>query len=175
MSLIKSHSYIYSCPNNINYYWNIGFILFNTITFQILVGLLLAIFYTSDNIISFITTFYSSRDIYNGWYIRYGHSIGSCLTFIASYVHIIRGLFSISYIYIITLHTLGYLVFIVLIFIVFLGYVLAWGQMSYWGAIVITNIFIFIPCLIELICGGFYVSNPTLYRFFILHFILSNI
>ena len=76
MSLIKSHSYIYSCPNNINYLWNIGFILFVTITFQILVGLLLAIFYTSDIKHSFYTIMYSYKDNNYGWYLRYGQSIG---------------------------------------------------------------------------------------------------
>jgi len=118
---------------------------------------------------------YIYRDVYYGWYLRYGHSVGSCLIFIAVILHIIRGLFSVSYVYITNLHTSGYLIFIQLLLIAFLGYVLAWGQMSYWGAIVITNVFVFIPCLIELICGGFYVSNPTLYRFFVYHYILSYI
>jgi ubiquinol-cytochrome c reductase cytochrome b subunit len=175
MSLIKSHIFIYSCPSNLKYLWNIGFLLCLILVLQVVLGVLLAIFYTSDIQYSFYTVIYISRDLYLGWYLRYGHSIGSCLVFVASFIHILRGLISISYMYNINLYTSGYLIFILLLLIAFLGYVLAWGQMSFWGAIVITNVFIFIPCLVELICGGFYVSNPTLYRFFILHFILSYV
>merc|ERR1712151_1282292 len=88
------------------------------------------------------------------------------------YFHIGRGLYISSYVYKVNLWLSGVVLFIFLMAISFLGYVLAWGQMSFWGGTVITNLFSSVPCLIEVIIGGFYVSNPTLIRFFIFHFIL---
>merc|ERR1712037_968317 len=118
---------------------------------------------------------YIIREVYYGWLLRYIHSNGASFLFTVLFIHIGRGLYYGSYYYNPNSWFSGIIIFIVLMAIAFIGYVLPWGQMSFWGATVITNLLSPFPCLIEWICGGFYISNPTLKRFFIFHFILPFI
>merc|ERR1739848_472147 len=118
---------------------------------------------------------YIIREVYYGWSLRYIHSNGASFLFTVLFIHIGRGLYYGSYYYNPNSWFSGIIIFIVLMAIAFIGYVLPWGQMSFWGATVITNLLSPFPCLIEWICGGFYVSNPTLKRFFVFHFILPFI
>ena len=118
---------------------------------------------------------YIIREVYYGWSLRYIHSNGASFLFIVLFIHIGRGLYYGSYYYNSNSWFSGIIIFIILMAIAFIGYVLPWGQMSFWGATVITNLLSPFPCLIEWICGGFYISNPTLKRFFIFHFILPFI
>ena len=118
---------------------------------------------------------YIIREVYYGWSLRYIHSNGASFLFTVLFIHIGRGLYYGSYYYNSNSWFSGIIIFIILMAIAFIGYVLPWGQMSFWGATVITNLLSPFPCLIEWICGGFYISNPTLKRFFIFHFILPFI
>jgi ubiquinol-cytochrome c reductase cytochrome b subunit len=152
-----------------------GFLLFLTIGLQIVSGVLLALHYTSDINHSYYSVMHIIRDIYYGWCLRYMHSSGASFVLGITYLHIGRGLYVSSYMYNTNLWLSGVVLFVFLMAIAFLGYVLAWGQMSFWGGTVITNLLSSVPCLIEWMCGGFYVSNPTLKRFFVFHFILPFI
>ena len=118
---------------------------------------------------------YIIREVYYGWLLRYIHSNGASFLFTVLFIHVGRGLYYGSYYYNSNSWFSGIIIFILLMAIAFIGYVLPWGQMSFWGATVITNLLSPFPCLIEWICGGFYISNPTLKRFFIFHFILPFI
>jgi ubiquinol-cytochrome c reductase cytochrome b subunit len=128
--------------------------------------------YISHISYSFFVIKHIIRDIYNGSILRYLHSNGASFTFLITYSHIIRSIILQSYIYLFNTWITGIILYLMLIVIAFLGYVLPWGQMSYWGATVITNVLSFIPDIVEWICGSFFVYNPTLNRFFVLHFIL---
>ena len=152
-----------------------GFLLFLIIVFQIVSGILLALYYISDINYSYYSVMYIIREVYYGWCLRYIHSNGASFIFGIMYFHIGRGLYVSSYVYNTNLWLSGIVLFIFLMAIAFLGYILTWGQMSFWGGTVITNLFSSVPCIIEWMCGGFYVSNPTLKRFFIFHFMLSFI
>ena len=118
---------------------------------------------------------YIIREVYYGWSLRYIHSNGASFVFIVLFIHIGRGLYYGSYYYNSNSWFSGIIIFIILMAIAFIGYVLPWGQISFWGATVITNLLSPFPCLIVWICGGFYISNPTLKRFLIFHFILPFI
>lgn len=145
ISTICSHLQTYSCPNNINYLWNMGFLLFLTIVFQIVSGILLALYYVSDINYSSYSVMYIIREVYYGWCLRYIHSSGASFTFGVMYFHIGRGLYVNSSIYNTNLWLSGIVLFIFLMVIAFLGYVLTWGQMSFWGGTVITNLFSSVP------------------------------
>merc|ERR1711907_797331 len=145
---------------NISYLYNYGFLLGMCIILQIITGICLSMHYVSVVSYSFFVIKHIIRDIYNGSLLRYLHSNGASFTFMVLYLHICRSVIFQSYIY------------LFLLVIAFLGYVLPWGQMSFWGATVITNVLSAIPDLVEWICGSFFVYNPTLNRFFVLHFIL---
>ena len=135
-------------------------------------GILLALHYTPDINYSYYSII---REVYYGWSLRYIHSNGASFLFTVLFIHIGRGLYYGSYYYTSNVWFSGIFIFYSFVAIAFIGYVLPWGQMSFWGATVITNLLSAFPCLIEWICGGFYISNPTLKRFLIFHFILPFI
>ena len=173
--LLKSHLESYPCPLHINSLWNLGFLLGISIIIQIITGIFLTLYYTSDINSAYFSIYFIIREIYIGWCLRYLHSSGPSIIFIFLFIHIFRAIFYGSYFYNSNTWFSGIIIYFLLMAIAFIGYVLPFGQMSLWGATVITNLLSSIPSLIEWICGGYYVYNPTLKRFFILHFILPFI
>nr|YP_009113424.1 cytochrome b [Ara glaucogularis]AFI54888.1 cytochrome b [Ara glaucogularis] len=162
-------------PSNISAWWNFGSLLGICLTTQILTGLLLAAHYTADTSLAFSSVANLCRNVQYGWLIRNLHANGASFFFICIYLHIARGFYYGSYLYKETWNT-GIILLLTLMATAFVGYVLPWGQMSFWGATVITNLFSAIPyighTLVEWTWGGFSVDNPTLTRFFTLHFLL---
>nr|YP_009109753.1 cytochrome b [Primolius couloni]YP_009230445.1 cytochrome b [Primolius maracana]AHG53074.1 cytochrome b [Primolius couloni]AIA23848.1 cytochrome b [Primolius maracana] len=162
-------------PSNISAWWNFGSLLGICLTTQILTGLLLAAHYTADTSLAFSSVANMCRNVQYGWLIRNLHANGASFFFICVYLHIARGFYYGSYLYKETWNT-GIILLLTLMATAFVGYVLPWGQMSFWGATVITNLFSAIPyighALVEWAWGGFSVDNPTLTRFFTLHFLL---
>nr|AAV85617.1 cytochrome b [Pionus fuscus]ABS81388.1 cytochrome b [Pionus fuscus]ABS81389.1 cytochrome b [Pionus fuscus] len=162
-------------PPNISAWWNFGSLLGICLTTQILTGLLLAAHYTADTSLAFSSVANMCRNVQYGWLIRNLHANGASFFFICIYLHIARGFYYGSYLYKETWNT-GVILLLTLMATAFVGYVLPWGQMSFWGATVITNLFSAIPyigqTLVEWAWGGFSVDNPTLTRFFTLHFLL---
>nr|YP_009757497.1 cytochrome b [Ara chloropterus]QIM59444.1 cytochrome b [Ara chloropterus] len=162
-------------PSNISAWWNFGSLLGICLTTQILTGLLLAAHYTADTSLAFSSVANMCRNVQYGWLIRNLHANGASFFFICIYLHIARGFYYGSYLYKETWNT-GIILLLTLMATAFVGYVLPWGQMSFWGATVITNLFSAIPyighTLVEWAWGGFSVDNPTLTRFFTLHFLL---
>merc|ERR1712224_33497 len=148
----KSHLGSYPCPLNLNTFWNLGFLLGITILLQMITGILLSLHYTSD--------------------IHSAHHGGASFVFLVLFIHIARAISYGSNFYNPNTWFSGIVLFLFLMAIAFMGYVLPWGQMSFWGATVITNLLSPFPCLIEWVCGGHYVYNPTLKRFFLFHFLL---
>jgi len=175
LSLLKSHIITYPTPINISYMWSFGFLSAMCLVWQILTGIFLAMHYVSDIPIAFYSVEHIMREVNGGWFLRYGHANGASMFFIVVYIHIFRGLYYTSYIKPReTLWMSGITIFLLMMATAFLGYVLPWGQMSYWGATVITNLFSSIPFvgenIVEWLWGGFSVKNPTLNRFFSLHY-----
>nr|ABR21632.1 cytochrome b [Pteruthius rufiventer] len=162
-------------PSNISIWWNFGSLLGICLATQIITGLLLAMHYTADTSLAFSSVAHVCRDVQFGWLIRNLHANGASFFFICIYLHIGRGLYYGSYMYKETWN-IGVILLLALMATAFVGYVLPWGQMSFWGATVITNLFSAIPyigqTLVEWAWGGFSVDNPTLTRFFALHFLL---
>nr|AGA80863.1 cytochrome b [Oreothraupis arremonops] len=162
-------------PPNISTWWNFGSLLGICLITQIITGLLLAMHYTADINLAFSSVAHMCRDVQFGWLIRNLHANGASLFFICIYFHIGRGLYYGSYLNKETWN-IGIILLLALMATAFVGYVLPWGQMSFWGATVITNLFSAIPyigqTLVEWAWGGFSVDNPTLTRFFSLHFLL---
>nr|YP_010001026.1 cytochrome b [Pteruthius melanotis]QOD96964.1 cytochrome b [Pteruthius melanotis] len=162
-------------PSNISVWWNFGSLLGICLATQIITGLLLAMHYTADTALAFSSVAHMCRDVQFGWLIRNLHANGASFFFICIYFHIGRGLYYGSYLYQETWN-IGVILLLALMATAFVGYVLPWGQMSFWGATVITNLFSAIPyigqTLVEWAWGGFSVDNPTLTRFFALHFLL---
>nr|YP_007624616.1 cytochrome b [Zanda baudinii]YP_007624629.1 cytochrome b [Zanda latirostris]AEA36029.1 cytochrome b [Zanda baudinii]AEA36042.1 cytochrome b [Zanda latirostris]AYN50503.1 cytochrome b [Zanda baudinii] len=162
-------------PSNISTWWNFGSLLGICLTVQILTGLLLAAHYTADTSLAFSSVANTCRNVQHGWLIHNLHANGASFFFICIYLHIARGFYYGSYLYKETWNT-GIILLLTLMATAFVGYVLPWGQMSFWGATVITNLFSAIPyigqTLVEWAWGGFSVDNPTLTRFFTLHFLL---
>nr|ACR81343.1 cytochrome b [Arachnothera affinis] len=162
-------------PSNISTWWNFGSLLGICLVTQIVTGLLLAMHYTADTSLAFSSVAHVCRNVQFGWLIRNLHANGASLFFICIYLHIGRGLYYGSYLYKETWN-IGVILLLLLMATAFVGYVLPWGQMSFWGATVITNLFSAIPyigqTLVEWLWGGFSVDNPTLTRFFALHFLL---
>nr|ADO23299.1 cytochrome b [Setophaga pityophila] len=162
-------------PSNISTWWNFGSLLGICLITQIITGLLLAMHYTADTNLAFSSVAHMCRDVQFGWLIRNLHANGASFFFICIYLHIGRGLYYGSYLNKETWN-IGVILLLTLMATAFVGYVLPWGQMSFWGATVITNLFSAIPyigqTLVEWAWGGFSVDNPTLTRFFALHFLL---
>nr|AHW57963.1 cytochrome b [Loxodonta cyclotis] len=162
-------------PSNISAWWNFGSLLGACLITQILTGLFLAMHYTPDTMTAFSSMSHICRDVNYGWIIRQLHSNGASIFFLCLYTHIGRNIYYGSYLYSETWNT-GIMLLLITMATAFMGYVLPWGQMSFWGATVITNLFSAIPyigtSLVEWIWGGFSVDKATLNRFFALHFIL---
>ncbi|WP_181702560.1 cytochrome b [Chthonobacter albigriseus] len=167
----------YPTPRNLNYFWTFGGILTFMLVVQILTGVVLAMHYAADSKLAFESVEAIMRDVNWGWLLRYLHANGASMFFIAVYIHIFRGLYYGSYkaprelLWI-----LGVIILLLMMATAFMGYVLPWGQMSFWGATVITNFFTAIPVIGQpiqtLLIGGFAVDDATLNRFFSLHYLL---
>ena len=173
---LAHHINDYPTPKNLNYWWTFGGILTFFLIIQIITGLVLAMHYVAHADLAFGSVEHIMRDVNYGWLIRYLHANGSSMFFLAVYIHIFRALFYGSYkapremIWII-----GMLIYMLMMATAFMGYVLPWGQMSFWAATVITNLFSAIPLVGESITswlwGGYAVGSPTLTRFFSLHYL----
>nr|AAZ92421.1 cytochrome b [Lepilemur sahamalazensis] len=165
-------------PPNISSLWNFGSLLGACLTIQIITGLFLAMHYTADTMTAFSSVAHICRDVNYGWTIRYLHANGASMFFLCLFIHVGRGLYYGSFTLLETWNVGITLLFSVMA-TAFMGYVLPWGQMSFWGATVITNLLSAIPYvgtdLVEWIWGGFSVGKATLNRFFALHFILPFI
>jgi len=165
-------------PINISAWWNFGSLLGLCLITQILTGLFLAIHYTADVTLAFNRVAHITRDVNYGWLLRVIHANGASFFFISLYLHARRGIYYSSYIYTYT-WTVGVIILFLVIAAAFIGYVLIWGQISFWAATVITNLLSAIPylgqILVQWIWGGFAVDNATLTRFFTFHFVLPFI
>nr|ABN15061.1 cytochrome b [Fukomys sp. PAVD-2007]ABN15062.1 cytochrome b [Fukomys sp. PAVD-2007] len=176
---IINHSFIdLPTPSNISSWWNFGSLLGICLILQIVTGLFLAMHYTADTTTAFSSVAHICRDVNYGWLIRYTHANGASMFFICLYVHVGRGIYYGSYMFTETWN-MGIILLFSVMATAFMGYVLPWGQMSFWGATVITNLLSAIPyigtSLVEWIWGGFSVDKATLTRFFAFHFILPFI
>ena len=167
-------------PRNLNYWWNFGSLAGITLIIMIVSGLVLSMHYVPHVDFAFDSVEHIMRDVNYGWLIRYIHSVGASMFFLIVYIHMARGLYYGSYkspreV----LWWLGIIIFLLMIASAFLGYTLPWGQMSFWGATVITNLFSAIPLvgdsIVTWLWGGFSVDNPTLNRFYSLHFLIPFI
>src|SRR6266568_4119031 len=175
--LIHSSFVVYPTPRNLNYWWTFGGILSFMLALQLVTGIVLAMHYTPHVDYAFNSVEYIMRDVNYGWLLRYVHSNGASMFFLAGYIHMFRGMYYGSYkeprevLWI-----LGVILLLLMIMTGFMGYVLVWGQMSYWAATVITNLFSAIPVvgegIVTFLWGGFTVGNPTLNRFYALHYLL---
>ncbi len=177
IAFIDSHIISYPTPINLNYFWSFGSTAGLCLVIQIITGILLAMHYTPHIDFAFNSVEHIMRDVNNGWLIRYLHANGASMFFIVVYCHIFRGLFYGSFMYPReNLWISGVVIFLLMMATAFMGYVLPWGQMSFWGATVITNLFSAIPLvgssIVEWLWGGFSVSNATLNRFFSLHYLM---
>lgn len=176
------HSFLIEYPStyNINYFWNYGFLSGFFLVLQIITGIVLAMHYTPEINFAFFSVDSIMRDVSSGWILRYLHLNGASMFFICIYIHLLKGLYYNSYrsprgwVWLI-----GLVIYFFLMGTAFLGYVLPWGQMSYWAATVITNFVTVIPFigkdLIVWLWGGFSINNATLNRFFSLHYLLPFI
>ena len=166
----------YPVPKNLNYWWTFGGILTFMLVAQIITGVVLAMHYVPTTALAFASVEHIMRDVNYGWVLRYTHANGASMFFIAVYIHMFRGLYYGSYkapreI----LWILGCLIYLLMMATAFFGYVLPWGQMSFWGATVITNLFGAIPLVGQSVAtwlwGGFAIGDPTINRFFSLHYL----
>nr|AIG93787.1 cytochrome b [Monodelphis scalops] len=176
---IINHSFIdLPAPSNISAWWNFGSLLGVCLIIQILTGLFLAMHYTSDTLTAFSSVAHICRDVNYGWLIRNLHANGASMFFMCLFLHVGRGIYYGSYLFKETWN-IGVILLLTVMATAFVGYVLPWGQMSFWGATVITNLLSAIPyigsTLVEWIWGGFSVDKATLTRFFAFHFILPFI
>jgi ubiquinol-cytochrome c reductase cytochrome b/c1 subunit len=167
----------YPTPKNLNYWWTFGGILSFMLVAQIITGVVLTMHYTPESTLAFSSVEKIMRDVNWGWMLRYAHANGASMFFFAVYIHIFRGIYYGSYkAPREVLWILGVIIFLLMMATGFMGYVLPWGQMSFWGATVITNLFSAIPLVGDYITvwlwGGYSVDNPTLNRFFALHYLL---
>nr|QAU54267.1 cytochrome b [Cydnidae sp. ITV1034] len=165
-------------PSSISLWWNFGSLLGLCLMIQIVSGIFLAMHYTANIELAFNSVIHICRDVNNGWLLRYTHANGASLFFICLYLHVGRGLYYGSYKLMMT-WMVGIMLLLMTMGAAFLGYVLPWGQMSLWGATVITNLLSAVPYLgdmmVKWLWGGFSVDNATLTRFFTLHFLLPFI
>lgn len=180
LNLVNSYLIDSPQPSSINYWWNIGSLLGLCLIIQVITGILIAIHYSSNIELAFSSIEHIIRDIKNGWILRYIHANGASLFFICIYIHIAKGLYYGSYKSPRTLTwIIGIIIFIITIATAFLGYCSVYGQISHWGALVITNLFSAIPFIgkdiVEWLWGGFSVSNPLIQKFFALHYLIPFI
>ena len=175
--LINQHLIDYPTPSNLSYFWNFGFLAGLCLAIQLVTGIILAMRYTPHIDLAFVSVENIMRDVNGGWILRYAHANGASMFFIIVYIHIGRGLYYGSYVeprgFV---WTLGTVILLLMMATAFMGYCLPWGQMSLWGVTVITNLFSAFPIvgskIVTLLWGGFSVDNPTLNRFFSLHYLL---
>ena len=175
LSVVNNHLVAYPTPINQSYFYGFGSLAGIVLVIQILTGIFLAMHYTAHIEYAFSSVEHIMRDVNYGWLIRYIHANGASFFFIVVYLHIFRGLYFGSYMAPReNLWCSGVTIFVLMMATAFMGYVLPWGQMSFWGATVITNLFSAIPFvgkeIVDWLWGGFSVDNPTLNRFFSLHF-----
>lgn len=174
-SFAKDHLSQYQTPKNLNYLWNFGSLAGITLLIMIITGLFLAMHYVPHIDKAFDSVENIMRNVNSGWLIRYIHMNGASMFFIVIYIHIFRGLYYGSYkAPRELLWMLGVVILLLMMATAFMGYVLPWGQMSFWGATVITNLFSAFPggeSIVRWLWGGFSVDNPTLNRFFVLHYL----
>ena len=180
LSLANSYFIDSPQPTSLNYWWNVGSLLGLCLIIQICSGLFLAMRYSSNIELAFSSIESIMRDVEGGWLIRYLHANGASFFFILIYLHIGKAIYYGSYKSPrILVWVIGVIIFVILIATAFMGYVIVYGQMSHWGACVITNLLSAIPFigedLVQLIWGSFSVSNPTIQRFFAIHFLLPFI
>jgi len=177
VQLINEHLVDYPTPSNLTLFWNYGFLAGMCLSVQLVTGIALAMHYTPHVDLAFLSVEHIMRDVNNGWFLRYAHANGASMFFITVFIHIGRGLYYGSYMQPRTLvWSLGVVILLLMMATAFLGYVLVWGQMSFWAATVITNFFTAFPIvgdkIVTLLWGGFSVDNATLNRFFSLHYLL---
>lgn len=174
--ILHNHLLRYPSPINLSYFWNYGFIAFIFLFLQLITGIFLAMHYCSNTLLAFSSVEHIMRDVAFGWFIRYAHANGASFFFVIVYLHIARGLYYLRFDYLnLGVWITGLLIFFLMIISAFIGYVLPWGQMSFWGATVITNLVSVLPyignSMVLWLWGGFSVDSPTLSRFFSLHFV----
>ncbi|PNG27823.1 cytochrome b [Methylocella silvestris] len=177
LGLAHSSFVVFPNPRNLNYWWTFGGILAFLLVSQIITGVVLAMHYTPESTLAFDSVERIMRDVNFGWLMRYWHANGASMFFIGLYVHILRGMYYGSYkAPREVLWLLGFIIYLLSMATAFMGYVLPWGQMSFWGATVITSLFSAIPVVGDAITtwlwGGYSVDNATLNRFFALHYLL---
>ena len=180
LSPLNDHLIEYPTPSNLSYWWGFGSLAGICLMLQILTGIFLAMHYTPHVDLAFMSVEHIMRDVEGGWFLRYMHANGASMFFIVVYLHMFRGLYYVSYasprelVWIV-----GVIIFLLMILTAFIGYVLPWGQMSFWGATVITSLASAIPVVGDEIThwlwGGFSVDNATLNRFYSLHYLLPFI
>jgi ubiquinol-cytochrome c reductase cytochrome b/c1 subunit len=180
VAMLQHELYEYPTPRNLSYWWNFGSLAGIMLVVMIVTGIFLAMHYTPHADLAFDSVERIMRDVNYGWMMRYAHSSGASMFFAIVYIHMFRGLYYGSYkqprelLWI-----LGVVILVLMVATAFMGYVLPWGQMSYWAATVITNLFSAIPwigqSIVTLLWGGFTVGNPTLNRFYALHYLLPFI
>jgi quinol-cytochrome oxidoreductase complex cytochrome b subunit len=177
MAMAEHELYEYPTPRNLTYWWNFGSLAGIMLVIMIVTGIFLAMQYTPSALLAFDSVERIMRDVNYGWLVRYAHANGASMFFAIVYIHIFRGLYYGSYkaprelLWI-----LGVIILVLMIATAFMGYVLPWGQMSYWAATVITSLFSAIPVIgngiVTFLWGGFTVGDPTLHRFYALHYLL---
>jgi len=180
LSVVNDHLIDYPTPSNLSYWWGFGSLAGICLIVQILTGIFLAMHYTPHVDLAFVSVEHIMRDVNGGWFLRYMHANGASMFFIVVYLHLFRGLYFGSYasprelVWIV-----GVVILLLMILTAFIGYVLPWGQMSFWGATVITSLASAIPVvgmdITYWLWGGFSVDNATLNRFFSLHYLLPFI
>jgi len=177
LTLFYSSGFQYPAPRNLTYFWNFGVLALVCLAVQLITGIALAMHYTPQVDLAFLSVEHIMRDVQGGWLLRYLHANGASMFFIVVFSHTFRNLYYGSFVHPRQLlWVVGVLILLLMIVTAFMGYVLPWGQMSFWGATVITNLFSAIPyfgsSIVTWLWGGFSVDNPTLNRFFSLHFFL---
>lgn len=176
-SLVNDHLISYPTPSNLHYAWNFGFLSSICLIVQIVTGIFLAMHYTPHVDLAFASVEHIMRDVNFGWLLRYLHANGASMFFVVVYIHVFRGLYFGSYVKPKQwVWVIGVVILLLMIITAFIGYVLPWGQMSLWGATVITNLVSAVPLvgnsIVAWLWGGFSVDNATLNRFFSLHYLL---
>nr|NP_861465.1 apocytochrome b [Kazachstania servazzii]Q7YEV2.1 RecName: Full=Cytochrome b; AltName: Full=Complex III subunit 3; AltName: Full=Complex III subunit III; AltName: Full=Cytochrome b-c1 complex subunit 3; AltName: Full=Ubiquinol-cytochrome-c reductase complex cytochrome b subunit [Kazachstania servazzii]CAD23420.1 apocytochrome b [Kazachstania servazzii] len=180
LNLVNSYLIDSPQPSSINYWWNMGSLLGLCLVIQILTGIFMAMHYSSNIELAFSSVEHIMRDVQTGWLLRYTHANGASFFFAVMYMHMAKGLYYGSYRSPRTLvWIIGVIIFVATMAAAFLGYCCVYGQMSHWGATVITNLFSAIPFvgkdIVQWLWGGFAVSNPTIQRFFALHYLVPFI
>ena len=180
LSFIYHSAVSYKPPTSLTYFWNFGVLALFCLIIQLITGIFLAMHYVSSPEQAFNSVEHIMRDVNYGWLIRYLHANGASMFFLVVYIHIFRGLYYGSYMYPRQLlWASGVVILLIMILTAFMGYVLPWGQMSFWAATVITNLASAVPVVGDFIVywlwGGYSVGGPTLNRFFSFHYLMPFI